>query len=189
MSSLVRNISNVEWVASSMDGKLHYPKDLFHDCLAVRSILGASAPYATPKVKSEKLLDVIGFKIQVSLVDVLDILKVWRHSKTPFKASLAQMTKLYLIIWDEMTTSEKEVIDMFNSGPTVFIPYASKARYGDMSPAIFLSHKELYSCDSTGAEEKISEIHSQGNSKRMKKSPQSKMLYKIYPRLHDFFRQ
>ncbi|KAK7854735.1 hypothetical protein CFP56_031056 [Quercus suber] len=42
--------SDVQWVVSGMDDELHYPKDLFYDCEAVRSILGASAPYAVPKV-------------------------------------------------------------------------------------------------------------------------------------------
>ena len=44
------SISDVQWVVSVMDDELHYPKDLFYDCEAVRSILGASAPYAVPKV-------------------------------------------------------------------------------------------------------------------------------------------
>ena len=49
-SSFMRTISDVQWVASTMDDKLHYPKDLYYDCDAVRSVLGASAPYASPKV-------------------------------------------------------------------------------------------------------------------------------------------
>jgi hypothetical protein len=49
-SSFMSSICDVQWVASSMDDELHYPKDLFYDCDAVRSILGASAPYAVPKV-------------------------------------------------------------------------------------------------------------------------------------------
>jgi hypothetical protein len=49
-SSFMSSICDVHWVVSSMDDALHYPKDLFYDCDAVRSILGASAPYAVPKV-------------------------------------------------------------------------------------------------------------------------------------------
>ncbi|KAK4591030.1 hypothetical protein RGQ29_021281 [Quercus rubra] len=49
-SSFMSSISDVQWVVSVMDDELHYPKDLFYDCEAVRSILGASAPYAVPKV-------------------------------------------------------------------------------------------------------------------------------------------
>lgn len=49
-SSFMSSICDVRWVVSSMDDKLHYPQDLFYDCDSVRSILGASAPYAVPKV-------------------------------------------------------------------------------------------------------------------------------------------
>lgn len=49
-SSFMSSICDVKWVASSMDSELHYPKDLYYDCDAVRSILGSSAPFAVPKV-------------------------------------------------------------------------------------------------------------------------------------------
>lgn len=49
-SSFVNSICSVQWAVSNMDHKLHYPEELFHDCDAVRSILGASAPYVVPKV-------------------------------------------------------------------------------------------------------------------------------------------
>jgi hypothetical protein len=49
-SSFMSSICDVQWVVSSMDDELHYPKDLFYDCDEVRFILGASAPYAVPKV-------------------------------------------------------------------------------------------------------------------------------------------
>lgn len=51
-SSFVNSIRCFRWVVSSFDSELHYPKNLFHDCDAVRSILGPSAPYAIPKVYS-----------------------------------------------------------------------------------------------------------------------------------------
>ncbi|KAM1049768.1 hypothetical protein ACFX11_031839 [Malus domestica] len=49
-SSFISSICDVQWVVSTMDDELHYPKTLYHDCHAVRSILGASAPYSVPKV-------------------------------------------------------------------------------------------------------------------------------------------
>lgn len=49
-SSFISTITDVQWVASTMDDILHYPKDLYHDCDAVRLVLGMSAPYAVPKV-------------------------------------------------------------------------------------------------------------------------------------------
>ncbi|KAJ1407273.1 Histidine kinase/HSP90-like ATPase superfamily [Sesbania bispinosa] len=86
-STLLCNLCDTRWVVSTMDGELHYPKDLFYDCEAVRMILGALAPYAVPKVKSERLVNDVGFKTRVTLADILDILKVWRKSsRTPFEA-------------------------------------------------------------------------------------------------------
>ncbi|KAL6342282.1 hypothetical protein AAG906_007496 [Vitis piasezkii] len=39
----------LDWIASSMDDELHYPKDLFYDSDEVHLVLGSSAPYALPK--------------------------------------------------------------------------------------------------------------------------------------------
>ncbi|KAL6970999.1 hypothetical protein U1Q18_030681 [Sarracenia purpurea var. burkii] len=85
-SSFISSICGVRWMASIMDNDLHYSNDLFYDCDAVYSILGATAPYQVPKVKSAKLLCNIGFKTQVTLDDILAVLKVWRRSKSPFMA-------------------------------------------------------------------------------------------------------
>ncbi|XVF29093.1 hypothetical protein REPUB_Repub15cG0090200 [Reevesia pubescens] len=84
-SSFLCKICDIQWVVSSMDDKLHYPRELFHDCDLVRSILGGFAPYAVPKVRSGKLVKDIGFKTEVTLDDVLKVLKLWR-SETPFNA-------------------------------------------------------------------------------------------------------
>ncbi|KAH7833229.1 hypothetical protein Vadar_004239 [Vaccinium darrowii] len=43
------SLCDVRWMVSSMDNELHYSKELFHDSDAIRSILGANAPYAVPK--------------------------------------------------------------------------------------------------------------------------------------------
>lgn len=51
-SSFISTISDTRWVVSTTDDELHYPKDLFYDCDEVRSVLGASAPYAIPKVRN-----------------------------------------------------------------------------------------------------------------------------------------
>lgn len=49
-SSLICLLQNTAWIASSIDNHLHYPKDLFHDCVAVNSIFGINAPCTIPKV-------------------------------------------------------------------------------------------------------------------------------------------
>ncbi|KAK8939439.1 hypothetical protein KSP40_PGU008498 [Platanthera guangdongensis] len=48
-SSFMRCLRKFKWVVSSLDDELHYPQDVFHDCKAVHSILGAAAPYTVPK--------------------------------------------------------------------------------------------------------------------------------------------
>ncbi|KAF7807153.1 histidine kinase-, DNA gyrase B [Senna tora] len=88
-STFINNICGMQWVVSTMDDELHYPSDLFYDCEAVRMILGAFVPYAVPKVKSERLVNDVGFKTRVTLGDILDILKVWRKSEIPLKARYA----------------------------------------------------------------------------------------------------
>lgn len=55
-SSFLRSICEFKWVASCLDGETHYPKELFHDCEEVRSILGASAPYVVPKVTAQSIV-------------------------------------------------------------------------------------------------------------------------------------
>lgn len=49
-SAFTRILRDVQWLASSMDNELHCPRELFHDCEAVRSLFGDNAPYAIPKV-------------------------------------------------------------------------------------------------------------------------------------------
>lgn len=51
-SSFLCNMRDAQWAVSSMDDELHLPKDLFHDCDSVRSILGSCAPYMIPKVST-----------------------------------------------------------------------------------------------------------------------------------------
>lgn len=51
-SSFINTLCNTRWVISALDNDLHYPRDLFYDSDKVRMILGASAPYAVPKVSS-----------------------------------------------------------------------------------------------------------------------------------------
>lgn len=55
-SSVVRILCCSQWLASSIDDKLHFPKDLFHNCETVHAVLGDRAPYAIPKVSSSIFL-------------------------------------------------------------------------------------------------------------------------------------
>ncbi|KAI7988484.1 hypothetical protein LOK49_LG13G01257 [Camellia lanceoleosa] len=141
-SSFLSSFCGVRWMVSSMDNELHYSKDLFYDCDAVRSILGVTAPYVVPKVKSEKLLCDIGLKTQVRLDDILVALQVWRRSKTPFMASIAQMSKFYTFIWNEMATLKQKIIEELSMGPFIFVPYSCVSRHDDVVTGVFLSPSE-----------------------------------------------
>ncbi|KAG6731183.1 hypothetical protein I3842_01G116900 [Carya illinoinensis] len=185
-SSLLSSICDVQWIVSSMDNELHYPKDLFYDCDAVRMILGAYAPYAVPKVRSGNLVSNIGFKIKVILDDVLEILKVWRRSKTPFKASISQMSKLYTFIWNEMATSKQKIKEELHSGPFIFVPYTSGSSLEEMLPGIFLSPEEVCWHDSTGSLDQMKEIP-HCSLTEVTHHPLNKTLSSTYPGLRDFF--
>lgn len=186
-SSFISKICDFQWVVSSMDNELHYPKDLFYDCDAVRSILGASAPYALPKVRSRKLLSELGLKTEVTIDDVLEIVKAWRKSETSFKASIAQMSKLYTFIWDEISSSGNKVSEAFRSGPFIFVPSKSVSRQNDLLPGVFLSAEDVYWHDPTGSVDRLKKIHSQGGSTSVIQCLLSKILCNVYPGLHDFF--
>ncbi|KAK3187916.1 hypothetical protein Dsin_027477 [Dipteronia sinensis] len=186
-SSFICNIHDIQWAVSSMDTELHYPKDLFHDCDAVRSILGASAPYVIPKVKSEKLLRDIGLKTEVTTSDILDIIKVWTRSGIPFNASIAQMSRFYTFIWNEMAASKHEIAEELLSGPFVFVPYTSCFRHEDVVSGIFLSSKEVYWHDSTGTIDLMKEMQPRCSSIGVTQLPLAKNLCNMYPGLHEFF--
>ncbi|XP_028765904.1 uncharacterized protein LOC114723831 isoform X2 [Neltuma alba] len=186
-STFMHKICDTQWVASTMDDELHYPKDLFYDCEAVRMILGASAPYALPKVRSERLVNDIGFKTRVTLADILEILGVWRKSETPIKASITQMSKLYAFIWNEMTPSRQKTREELMSGPFIFIPNSSVLRHDDVVCGILVSPSEVYWHDLTGSVDQVNDIGPQSASIERTCSSINKSLYKIYPGLRGFF--
>ncbi|KAL7177232.1 hypothetical protein ACSBR2_030551 [Camellia fascicularis] len=185
-SSFLSSLCGVRWMVSSMNNELHYSKDLFYDCDAVRSILGVTAPYVVPKVKSEKLLCDIGLKTQVRLDDILVALQVWRRSKTPFMASIAQMSKFYTFIWNEMATSKHKIIEELSMGPFIFVPYSCVSRHDDVVPGVFLSPSEVYWHDLTGSMNQIKDILPHSGSSVIDR-PLCKTLCNIYPSLHVFF--
>ncbi|XP_050219980.1 protein NO VEIN [Mercurialis annua] len=186
-SSFLGSIHDVPWVVSTMDNKLHYPKDLFYDCDAVRSVLGSCAPYALPKVRSSKLLSDIGFKTKVTLDDALEILRVWTESETPFKASIGQMSKFYTFIWDEIAASKNQISEALHLAPFIFIPYESGSRHDVLVSGVFLTSKEVYWHDPTGSTDHMKEIHPGNSLTELLQRPLSKTLCNIYTGLHDFF--
>ncbi|KAL2507860.1 Histidine kinase [Forsythia ovata] len=184
-SSLISMLHNFRWINSSIDNELQFPKDVFHDCEAVRLILGASAPYAVPKV-SEKMLRDIEFKTQVTLYDMLAVLKVWRRSTSPFKASILQMSRWYSRIWKEMATSKLKIIEDLSSGPFIFVPCLSVSSFEDTVPGVFMSVQEVHWHDSIVSMNQAELFHPKCDLD-VPHHPFSKSLCNVYPDLHDFF--
>lgn len=86
-----------------------------------------------------------------------------------------------------MATSKLRIIEEFNSGPFIFIPYNTGSTHDDFVSGVFLSPKEVYWHDSTGSSLYINDTYSQERSKEISYRPFSKMLSNIYPFLYDFF--
>ncbi|KAK2993282.1 hypothetical protein RJ640_022121 [Escallonia rubra] len=185
-SSFISILHDIRWIASSMDDELHFPKEVFHNCEAVCSILGPTAPYAVPKVRSEKLLTAIGFRAQVTLDDNLSLLKVWRRSEAPFSASISQMSKFFTFIWSEMTTSKQKIAEILHPGGFIFVPHTSVFKHEDVVAGAFFSPQEVYWHDSIGSVDQMKVVYP-CSGPAVTPRPCSKMLCNIYPGLHDFF--
>ncbi|KAI7727539.1 hypothetical protein M8C21_003843 [Ambrosia artemisiifolia] len=184
-SSVVRMLRSGQWLASSIDDKLHFPKDLFHNCETVHAVLGDNAPYAISKVNNVKLLNDIGLKNTLTLDDALSVLEVWRRSEKPFRASISQMSKFYTYIWNEMSLSKQKILEKLNSQDFIFVPYSFNSTH-EVAPGSFLSPDEVYWHDSTGTMEQTRSTYPQFD-RHMTHHSFSKMLCNVYPGLHYFF--
>ncbi|XP_073128056.1 protein NO VEIN [Henckelia pumila] len=185
-SSLVSIIQDFQWMASSIDRELHYPNDLFHDCVAVSSVLGAAAPCTVQKVKSEKLVADVGLRTQVTLDGALSVLRHWRISESPFKASISQMSNFYTFIWNAMPLSKEQVMEELLSGPFIFVPYTSCCSQDDAVPGALFSPQDVYWHDTIGNMDQVKSMHSDCVTGKIC-DPPKKMLCNFYPKLHDFF--
>ncbi|KAI3716435.1 hypothetical protein L1987_67312 [Smallanthus sonchifolius] len=184
-SSVIRILHSGQWLASSIDDKLHFPRDLFHNCETVHAVFGDSAPYAIPKVNNVKLLNDIGLKNTVTLDDALSVLEVWRRSEKPFRASISQMSKFYTYIWNEMSISKQKIVENLLSQDFIFVPHSFNSIH-EVAPGLFLAPNEVYWHDSTGSMEHTRSTSPQFDQ-HMTHCSFSKMLYNVYPGLHYFF--
>lgn len=96
-------------------------------------------------------------------------------------ASIAQMSRLYTRIWNEMTALKQKVTEELHSGPFIFVPYTSGSRHEDMVTGVFMSSEEVYWHDATGTADLIKKMQPQCNSIG------TTMLCDVYPGLHEFF--
>ncbi|KAL8100915.1 protein NO VEIN [Apium graveolens] len=186
-SSLLSSLHEIRWIATAVGEDLYYPKDVFHDCEAVRSILGVNVPYAVPNVKSTKLLNDLGFKIHVTIDDILSCLRVWRTSQIPFRASIAQMSKLYTCISDEMVATKRKIMSNLTSGAFIFVPDPAGCSSQDVVSGVLLSPEEVYWHDLTGSVDQIKGKCLSTDVVGKTHGPYRNMLKSIYPGLHDFF--
>ncbi|KAK4489070.1 hypothetical protein RD792_004864 [Penstemon davidsonii] len=185
-SSLMSILQDVPWIVSNIDNTLHCPKNLFHDCVAVKSILGGSAPYTIPKVRNENLLADIGLKTQVTLDDALSVLRLWRISQSPFNDSVSQMSSFYGFLWKEMALSKNKIIEELQSGPFIFVPYTYSCSHEDVVPGALLSPREVYWHDNIGSIDQVKSFSHECVVGPFT-PPIRYMLYNFYPDLHDFF--
>ncbi|KAJ0964906.1 hypothetical protein J5N97_026044 [Dioscorea zingiberensis] len=183
-SSFIKSIRSSKWVACSLDFNVHYPTDLFYECESVRSILGAIAPYAVPKVNNQKLLEDIGFKVQITLDDALRVIQSLKNSDVPV-ASISQMSKLYNFIWDESAKTNGKMEDIRPS-LFVFIPNHHTSRNLDAVPGLFMTLDEVYWHDPTGCVDWMMKKNLHVANSEVKHSTNI-TLANFYPGLHDFF--
>ncbi|MCL7027725.1 hypothetical protein MKW94_028800 [Papaver nudicaule] len=186
-SSFIKSIMDIPWVVSGMDQELHCPKDLFHDCDTVRSILGASVPYVVPQVKSRKFVSDMGFKTQVTLDDALEILQLWRRGASPFKTSIAQMSKFYSFIWNGMDSSKSKIAAAFSMGPSIFVPLENVSRHDNLVHGMLLSQDDVYWHDPTGSVDLARKLLLQSGSINKMNCNLSSTLAQVYHGLLDFF--
>ncbi|KAI5075193.1 hypothetical protein GOP47_0009269 [Adiantum capillus-veneris] len=178
--SFVLKLRSYAWVQSSFDGKLYKPTQLYHRCAAVESILGVHAPYAVPQMSSVRFAEALGLKMNVSVLDVLNVLTMWnRHS---FKTSLSQMEKLYSFLRKETAQSEKDVRAFFQQNACIFVPDKIRASSKTRCKGRFYFVYELIWKDDSGCLAKL--LHSSSDVSNLKICP--KTLDLLYPTLRDF---
>lgn len=105
-----------------------------------------------------------------------------------FLASIAQMTKFYTLMWDEMAVSRNKILEATHSGPFIFIPSRNGSRQEDLVPGFFFSLEEVYWQDPTGSVDQLKRIHPKC-SVTANEHPMNKTLCNVYPGLHDFFKE
>ncbi|KAI0489261.1 hypothetical protein KFK09_029103 [Dendrobium nobile] len=187
VSSFMKSIREFAWIASTMDKDLHRPNNVFYDCEQVHSILGTIGPYAVPKINSKVLANDIGFKMEVSIDEAVEILQFWRMSMSPFVASIAQMLKFYTLISSGIATSSSKIINELISSRFIFVPFMSCCESNASASGMFLSPKEVYWQDPTGCVDRLKKVMLLCPSTHKGNHMLCKSLGTVYPTLHDFF--
>ncbi|KAG0460586.1 hypothetical protein HPP92_020883 [Vanilla planifolia] len=158
VSSFMKCIQKFSWIPSTLDKELHQPESVFYDCEQVQSILGIKGPYACPQVNSKLLVKDIGFKVEVSIDDAVEVLRQWRVSGSPFVGCTAQMLKFYTFIANGIASSSLKVIQELISDRFIFVPFLSSCKHIDSVSGMFILAKEAYWQDPTGCVDRMNEL-------------------------------
>ncbi|PKA53015.1 hypothetical protein AXF42_Ash001996 [Apostasia shenzhenica] len=187
LSSFMQSIHKFAWIASTMDKELHHPKNIFYDSAQVRSVLGIMGAYAVPQVNSKVLVKDIGFKVEVSLDDVLEIIELWKKSGPPFLASIAQMSKFYTFIADVISPTSSVIITELMSSGFIFVPFISSCRSDEPAFGMFVSPRKVYWQDPTGCVDRIMELLQVSPLEKEVNNALCQALATVYPIHHHFF--
>lgn len=101
-------------------------------------------------------------------------------------ASIAQMSRLYTYVRNEMVASEHKIADELLSGSFIFVPYSSTLKHEDVINGVFLSPEEVCWHDPTGTVDLIKEKQS-CNPAGLTQHLLNKALCNVYPGFYDFF--
>ncbi|PWA52322.1 hypothetical protein CTI12_AA456010 [Artemisia annua] len=191
-SYVIKILNGIQWLVSSKDTQLHFPKDLFHDCELVREVLGDMVPYVVPKVNNVKFVNDIGLKNTITLDDTLSLLGVWEDLRDlsgpgiTISNFISQMSKLYTYIWNEMSISKQKIVENLHSKAFIFIPHWYDST-NEVIAGLFLSPNEVYWHDHIVSLMEQTKSTNPQFDQSMTHRPFSNMLCNVYPGLHDFF--
>ncbi|MCO5609950.1 hypothetical protein L7F22_064185 [Adiantum nelumboides] len=177
--SFILWLRSFPWIQSSFDGKMYYPKELFHQCSAVEPLLGNNAPYAKPQVKSTKLAVALGLQTVVTAPLMLHVLKLW--NQMPIRVSMEQMTKLYTCLWNEMK-EDKDLQQFLRTESSIFVPEDAPQKPNETVAGQLVHPKAVVWRDETGC---LSLMMS--NDTPSKERPLYRTLNTLYPALQPFF--
>lgn len=85
-----------------------------------------------------------------------------------------------------MAHSKNKILEELYSGPFIFVPNTSKHSDEDAVPGVLLSPHEVYWHDHIGSVDHIKLVQPECITS-INCNPYTKMLYKCYPNLRDFF--
>ncbi|KAL3693177.1 hypothetical protein R1sor_006828 [Riccia sorocarpa] len=181
VSSFSLQLQRFSWVRSSVDEELHPPSKLFRHCDSVKSVLGVHAPYVGPQIQNENFMEALGLRTQVFVEDALLLLRRLSAGNRQFKASVAQMTRLYTFLWENFPAHKERILSVLRTEASIFIPSNWNRVHEEVQPGKFYPLERVCWSDPT---QTLSLITS---------DPETTVLLpviplsNIYHGLHDFF--